>query len=247
MQLELSTEASTLSYDRPGVGHSELSPVPRHSSNMSLECHALIMKQKMKLPVVLVTHGYGSHIARMFYRRWPDMVAGMVFIDPMHERYIDDREWIGPFTEDYLKSTFYKTLSMLGLMEIYFKLSDRFDPQLDNVEKETSSKLRYFMLKTKYWQCRKLEMGELVPSSRQIMSFKDEFNVPIMIVQTEKNGGLNREIYKKDAEFNKVLLESGRNRKELIKFPNENFYSVLESRKAQNAILEFVKKIDGKK
>lgn len=234
-----------MSYDRPGIGHSNPSQVPRHASNMSLECHSLIVKEKIPTPIVFVTHGFGSHIARMFYRRWPEMVAGMVFIDPMHSKYILDQNWMGKYTEDYLSSSYYQAMAMTGLMEIYLKLSSKFwERQLDHVPKDVQSHMKYFMLKPQYWSTRREEMGEMVPSCRQIASLKEDYNIPILVIQSDKREEVQREMYTHEDQFNQELISLTKGPKQLMKYKSENFYTILESENVQKKILEFIKSIN---
>lgn len=73
------------SYDRSGIGQSELIRNDRTIDTMAFELHALLVKEKIKPPYILVGHSLGGSIARCFVHMYPDMVSGMVFLDPAHE------------------------------------------------------------------------------------------------------------------------------------------------------------------
>ena len=73
------------SYDRSGIGQSELIRNDRTIDTMAFELHALLVKEKIKPPYILVGHSLGGSIARCFVNMYPDMVSGMVFLDPAHE------------------------------------------------------------------------------------------------------------------------------------------------------------------
>ena len=73
------------SYDRAGLGQSELIRNDRSIDTMAFELHELLIKEKIKPPYILVGHSLGGYIMRCFVNRYPDMVSGMVFLDPAHE------------------------------------------------------------------------------------------------------------------------------------------------------------------
>jgi pimeloyl-ACP methyl ester carboxylesterase len=73
------------SYDRSGIGQSELIRNDRTTDTMAFELHALLVKERIKPPFILVGHSLGGSIARCFVNMYPDLVSGMVFLDPAHE------------------------------------------------------------------------------------------------------------------------------------------------------------------
>ncbi len=74
-----------VSYDRAGLGQSELIRNDRTIDTMAFELHELLVKEKIKPPYILVGHSMGGSIARCFVNMYSDMVSGMVFLDPAHE------------------------------------------------------------------------------------------------------------------------------------------------------------------
>lgn len=73
------------SYDRSGIGQSELIRNDRTIDTMAFELNALLVKERIKAPYILVGHSLGASIARCFVNMYPDKVSGMVFLDPAHE------------------------------------------------------------------------------------------------------------------------------------------------------------------
>ena len=82
-KLQLSNKI--VSYDRSGIGQSELIRNDRTIDTMAFELHALLVKEKIKPPYILVGHSLGASIARCFVTMYPETVSGMVFLDPAHE------------------------------------------------------------------------------------------------------------------------------------------------------------------
>ena len=73
------------SYDRSGLGKSELLRGDRTVDTMAYELHELLEKEKIKPPYILVGHALGGYIMRCFVSMYPNTVSGMVFVDPSHE------------------------------------------------------------------------------------------------------------------------------------------------------------------
>ncbi len=82
---EIARDAAVLTYDRAGLGWSEPGPGPRTADTLARELHNLLMKVAPDRRVLLVAHGYGSHLARVFAHRYPFETAGLVLVDPEHE------------------------------------------------------------------------------------------------------------------------------------------------------------------
>jgi pimeloyl-ACP methyl ester carboxylesterase len=89
VQKEVSAFARTVSYDRAGLGQSELGPKPRSAKQIATELHTALEKAGIKPPYVLVGHSFGGIYVRVFAERYPKEVAGMVLLDPSQESFND--------------------------------------------------------------------------------------------------------------------------------------------------------------
>jgi pimeloyl-ACP methyl ester carboxylesterase len=89
VQKEVAAFARTVSYDRAGVGQSELGPKPRSAKQIATELHTALENAGVKPPYVLVGHSFGGIYARVFAERYPKEVAGMVLLDPSQESFND--------------------------------------------------------------------------------------------------------------------------------------------------------------
>jgi pimeloyl-ACP methyl ester carboxylesterase len=72
-------------YDRAGLGQSELIRNERRVDTMAFELHELLVKEKIKPPYILVGQSLGGYIMRCFTNMYPEMVSGLVFVEPAHE------------------------------------------------------------------------------------------------------------------------------------------------------------------
>lgn len=101
VQKEVAAFARTVSYDRAGLGQSDLGPKPRSAKQIASELHTALEKAGIKPPYVLVGHSLGGIFVRVFADMFPKEVVGMVLIDPSQESF---DEWIRKSQPDRLKA-----------------------------------------------------------------------------------------------------------------------------------------------
>lgn len=73
------------SYDRAGYAWSTAGPMPRTSSQIARELHALLASAGEKPPYILVGHSFGGFNVRVFNGAYSNDVAGMVLVDASSE------------------------------------------------------------------------------------------------------------------------------------------------------------------
>ncbi|MCA9000972.1 MAG: alpha/beta hydrolase [Planctomycetes bacterium] len=76
---------AVLVYDRAGLGWSSEGPGPRDVDTLSKELHRLLVHVGKGRRALLVGHGFGTWIARMYAHRYPFETAGIVLLDGEHE------------------------------------------------------------------------------------------------------------------------------------------------------------------
>ncbi len=85
LQPEVARFARAVFYDRAGLGWSDSGPRPRTASVMVDELHTLLQRSGIPGPYVLVGASFGGLLNRLYARRYPEDVAGMVLVDAAHE------------------------------------------------------------------------------------------------------------------------------------------------------------------
>ncbi len=83
IQDELAVHTKVLTYDRSGYGWSEVVDEPRTSEAIASELKELIDTLGISAPLVLVGHSLGGLYMNHFARIYPELVGGVVFIDPV--------------------------------------------------------------------------------------------------------------------------------------------------------------------
>lgn len=78
------------SYDRSGLGLSEVSQDSRTVANIAKEHDALFNELNLSSNRCYVAHSFGSLCAQYYCAKHPDKVKGMIAIDPAHERMLYD-------------------------------------------------------------------------------------------------------------------------------------------------------------
>jgi pimeloyl-ACP methyl ester carboxylesterase len=81
VQRGVSAHARTLAYDRAGYGGSDRDDHPRTLERMADDLRDTLEAAGERGPVVLVAHSWGGPIARVFARRHPERMAGVVLVD----------------------------------------------------------------------------------------------------------------------------------------------------------------------
>jgi pimeloyl-ACP methyl ester carboxylesterase len=72
------------SYDRPGLGWSDPSPLPHTSVQIATELHEALNKAGLSGPYLPVGHSIAGLYARVFASHYRNEVAGLVLVDSVH-------------------------------------------------------------------------------------------------------------------------------------------------------------------
>lgn len=86
VQSKLAQNMRVCSYDRPGLGWSELINAPIQVEDVARNLHALLNNAGISPPYVVVGHSRGGIYVRAFHRLFPEETRGMVLVDSAHEQ-----------------------------------------------------------------------------------------------------------------------------------------------------------------
>jgi pimeloyl-ACP methyl ester carboxylesterase len=94
VQSEVAHVTRVCAYDRAGLGLSDPGPMPRTSSAIANDLHALLHQAGLPPPYVIVAHSMGALGAMLFADRHLPELAGMVLVDPS---FVDQAETLAPY------------------------------------------------------------------------------------------------------------------------------------------------------
>jgi pimeloyl-ACP methyl ester carboxylesterase len=83
---EVAKQARVCMYDRAGLGWSESVAGPRTLGDRVDDFHNLMKSANVTPPYVLVGHSMGGLLARMYIKKYPDDVVGLVLIESSEEQ-----------------------------------------------------------------------------------------------------------------------------------------------------------------
>ena len=86
VQPEIAQFSRVCSYDRAGLGWSDVSDRPTRAEYVIDDLHRLLTAAQLSGPFVLVGWSAGGVFVRRYYHDYPDGVIGMVFVDSSHEQ-----------------------------------------------------------------------------------------------------------------------------------------------------------------
>jgi len=81
---EISKDATTFAYNRPGYGNSDPASTPRNGFYIINELRLLLKSKGLKPPYVLVGHSFGGLYMQLFARQYPKEVVGLILVDSTH-------------------------------------------------------------------------------------------------------------------------------------------------------------------
>src|ERR671911_370807 len=154
VQREVSHTTRVCSYDRAGMGWSEMGPEPRDAKQISSELHTLLKGANIEGPYVLVGHSFGGLYVRTYAARYPDEVAGVVLVDSSSPKQVSHQ----PVTRDSnepQKQSFavVPRLARLGVVRLLSKL----DPASPELPPQQRAQIDALTPSTRQWSTSALE------------------------------------------------------------------------------------------
>jgi len=186
VQPEIARFARVYSYDRPGLGWSELSPYPRDSLTMAKELHALLHAFHLEPPFILVGHSSGGANVLMYAFLYPDEVSGLVLVDSVHEKQsellppdepIPWNERLTCFSDPYLG----RLTGTFGISRFFLKYSQL---QKDLDQLPPSIKKPYFakLSSPEFFRTAYAEDVHFDESLKQLARMKKAVHIPIIVI-----------------------------------------------------------------
>jgi pimeloyl-ACP methyl ester carboxylesterase len=170
VQKEVEKFTKVLSYDRAGYGWSGNGPLPRTSDQIAIELNSLLKNIAIEPPYILVGHSFGGYNIRVFAKKYPEKVRGLIFIDSPHEDQIF-------YTETRADIKIGKYLAWTGILRIFSLI-----PQIKDYSPEVGRMIKAHMNQTRYLSTIRDECDSRPKSASQVRIARDFGNLPIVII-----------------------------------------------------------------
>ncbi|MBI5932406.1 MAG: alpha/beta hydrolase [Chloroflexi bacterium] len=187
VQSEVAKFAQACSYDRAGFGWSDPGPKPRSSEQIVSELHALLTKAGIKKPTILVGASFGGHTVRLFAKKYPDEVAGIILLDARHEA-LDAKmppAWKKLETSGKGMYQFMLLASKIGLLKLLGKAMG--EKALPPIVSKLPSELRPVYLEVgfqpNYFQSNLDELAAIAESDKQLSLAGSLGSIPLTVIR----------------------------------------------------------------
>lgn len=142
IQPETAKFSRVVSYDRAGLGWSEVDAAPKTARLTARRLHTLLQRSHAHPPYVLVGHSMGGLLIRVFADRYPGEVAGMVLVDASHP----DQHLRSSAIETHMRSGFHflKAVPLLTRLG-YIRLTGLFDAWAEGLPLRQAEEARAFL------------------------------------------------------------------------------------------------------
>ena len=106
-------------YDRAGQGWSDPPASPQDGAAVATDLNTLLVNAQIPGPYVVVGHSTGGAYARVFAARYPDQVAGMVFLDSQpNEAFTGLPDFPSQYSTLRRASALFPSLARLGVFRL---------------------------------------------------------------------------------------------------------------------------------
>ncbi len=91
---DLAAHTTVVTFDRAGIGKSEIGDLPTHGQQAAKDLHVLLERLNVPAPYILVGHSYGGDVVRLYASAYPDRMGGLILEDTQHEDVLKEQRKI---------------------------------------------------------------------------------------------------------------------------------------------------------
>lgn len=173
-------------YDRAGLGWSEESNLPRDAKTISTALNTLLDKEGIKRPFVFAGHSIAGLYMRDYVERFPDDVAGLVFLDASHPEQFE-RMGLSQAQRDEMTESAKSQVSIvewlvsLGVTEVYNPLVQT-SPDYAAAPADIQGQLDYLSKRPSYLEAALAELDGFDAAAKQAGMNKTLGDRPIVVI-----------------------------------------------------------------
>ena len=188
VQPEIAKFTRVCSYDRAGYGWSSAGPMPRTSSEIAKELHALLSSAGEKPPYILVAHSFGGYNVRVYTGMYPAEVAGVVLVDTSHEDQVSrmpkslKEMQQSQIKEEESQRKLFPVLLFFGVAR--WTMGREYDPRLPH---DFQDEIRYLQLQPKFLDAIGEEFRSFEESAKEVHAAGTLGDRPLVVLTAGKN------------------------------------------------------------
>jgi pimeloyl-ACP methyl ester carboxylesterase len=184
IQPEVAKATRVCSYDRAGMGWSDLSPEPRDAQHIAAELHTLLQNANIPGTYVLVGWSFGGLYARQYAGQYPDEVTGLVLLDSSHpDQWTSTPEGQAQFQANSKIYSVSPALARLGVMRVVGSLQ----PAL-NFPMPYSGAIKASFAASKDWDAQSAEFLASPATMTQVNELGSLGNTPLFVLTATEHG-----------------------------------------------------------
>ena len=243
VQPEIAKVTRVCSYDRAGLGWSEISSKPRTSVMMVQEVHSLLTSANVGRPYVLVGHSFGGALMRLFAHSYPNEVAGIVLVDAApDDLFIRIPRWRNAIEG---KLRFYRTLALLNSLGLLALAPENISR---GIPADVLTQYRAIAASTGYFQTGVMENEAFENNLAEVRNANIELDeLPLIVISRGYwdpmpgfSASENQESWQKWQEMQSELLSLSLNSRQIIATESEHHIHLQQPGLVIDAIYGFV-------
>lgn len=242
-------------YDRPGYGWSQMSPLPRCSSEMAKELDLLLTKAGIEPPYILVGNSLGSYNVRLYAHYFPEKVMGVVLTDGLHEQEMLNLSSGLMALKLFFMSGFAMSIlgSILGIIRFLgiIRIFELIKKELRQFPLPTLSIVKRSFYRPQHWLTMWREMWNLETSARQVSQAHNLGDIPLVSIKASTFlnfgvGNFSTRIKSADnlrEKMHEQLLKLSNNSQQIIAKKSSHFVWIDEPEIIKQAIQEIINQV----
>jgi pimeloyl-ACP methyl ester carboxylesterase len=184
LQPEVAKATRVCSYDRAGMGWSDLSPEPRDAQHIAQELHTLLHNANISGPYVLVGWSFGGLYVRKYAGQYSDEVNGIVLLDSSHpDQWTSTPQGQAQFESNAKIYSIAPLLVRLGVMRVMGLLQPA-----SGLPKPYSDSLKASFAATKDWDAQSAEFLASLATAAQVRESGSLNNIPLFVLTATEHG-----------------------------------------------------------
>src|SRR5512133_383885 len=184
VQPEVAKTTRVCTYDRAGMGWSDVGPLPRDAAQFARELHTLLQNANVPGPYVMVGHSLGGLPTRVFVHNYASEVAGVVLIESMNPKQSTQlsKDMQSQSTSKSQPFSFQAVLARFGIVRLLVKL-----PGIAPRVPDSEAAYYPLYIRPQYFQATTNEMQGMPASGAQASAVNSFGDLPLIVLTAKLN------------------------------------------------------------